>query len=803
MTRHFSTSHRLSIPCTARKQIIRCTLLALLVCSQAIADDKDDDDTPGHSLHGEAFNEGPRQAAVLMSGMPDIHFEITTKNSEAQKFFTQGVAQQHGFWYFEAERSFRQASALDPDAAMPYWGMTMANVNNEKRAKGFLAKATERKAKASKREQMWITSLENFYKEDKRDKKQRQLDCIKDLEALVQEFPDDTEAKAFLAWKIWDAKADAPISSLQAVDALLDQVFAANPMHPAHHYRIHLWDNDKPIRALKSDALCGQTSPGIAHMWHMPGHTFSKLNRYDDAAWQQEAATRVDHAYMMRTLVLPDQIHNYAHNEEWLIRTWNEQGRAHDGIALAKALIENPRHPSYNTLDKQSCSASYGRTRLIETLLKWELWDELLKLNAGPLLEVTTQKSHEATRLRALGIAQYQTGKSKELATTITALEALEKKPDDAPKKDDDKKPEAVKPATAKPTEVSKTTESKPTEVRKAEPAKVADAKKASSSPTKDAKPEAKKGPSPQQKNVIEGLAELRALKLMLDKAKDEDIRKALDLAKETPKPRLIRYYLTLGDTKKASDLAKSAPQDLEGFIAQCEAFTAADNLADAKKAMEKLRDRAYAMDTDLPAITRLDALASKLDFKDGWRKAAPVRSDSGKRPALDSHGPVHWSAPMAPEWSGTGMDGKPVSSKDYAGRPTLLIFYVGYTCSHCMAQLKAMEGIIDQFKSQGINVVAVSPDSLKDAPLANKVAKTQGGFPFPLVSAKGIQTFQAYRAYDDFEKLPLHVVALVDSQQRLRWLDVSYKPFMELEFAAKEAKRLLTLPDLTGVVQR
>jgi len=116
-------------------------------------------------------------------------------------------------------------------------------------------------------------------------------------------------------------------------------------MHPAHHYRIHLWDDNKPARALESGALCGQTSPGIAHMWHMPGHTFSKLNRPDYAAWQQEASTRVDHAYMMKSLVLPDQIHNYAHNEEWLIRTWNDLGRARDGIHLAKALIENPRHP--------------------------------------------------------------------------------------------------------------------------------------------------------------------------------------------------------------------------------------------------------------------------------------------------------------------------------------------------------------------------------------------------------------------------------------------------------------------------
>ncbi len=744
----------------------------------ARADDKDEDDTPGHSLHGEAFDEGPRQAAVLMSGMPKIEFPITTKSADAQKFFTQGVAQQHGFWYFEAERSFRQASALDPDAAMPYWGMAMANINNEKRAKGFIAKATEHKASASKREQMWIASLEHFYRaDDKREKKQRQLEFIRDLEALVQDFPDDTEAKAFLAWKIWDARSDAPISSLQAVDALLDQVFAANPMHPAHHYRIHLWDQDKPIRALKSDALCGQTSPGIAHMWHMPGHTFSKLGRFDDAAWQQEASTRVDHAYMMRTLVLPDQIHNYAHNEEWLIRTWNEQGRARDGIALATALIQNPRHPTYNTLDKASSSASYGRTRLLETLIKWELWDEVLALEGTPLLEQTVQTGHEITRLRALGIAQFWLSKSTALARTIEDLNALAKK--------DEKE---ARPAPGK------------EEIKKAEPVRAASkAKKPDDKQPAAAKPAADKdkkpGQRPNQKALTEALAELCALKLIAEKAKPEDIRAALDKAGETPKPRLIRYWLRIGDTAKAAEIAKNAPNDLDGFIAQVEAYSAAGKIDSAKQSFTKVRERSYAMDEKLPVIARLDALAPKLGVAREWRQPAPVRTDSGTRPTLDSLGPVHWSAPVAPRWSGTGMDGKPVSSDDFKGTPTLLVFYVGHTCTHCMQQLKAVETKAAEFTKQGIRIVAISPDPVKEAPRAQKNAQTKGGFPFPLVSAQGVETFQAYRAYDDFEKFPLHVVALVDAQQRLRWLDVGYKPFMDIDFVSTEARRLLALP--------
>jgi tetratricopeptide (TPR) repeat protein len=379
---------------------------------------------PGHSNHGEAFNEGPRQAARLLQGVDGIvSFPVTTKSPETQRFFDQGVCQLHGFWYFEAERSFRQAAAIDPDCAMAYWGMAMANRNNEDRARGFLSKAVALKDQASPKEQLWIASLENYFpKEDKRSKTDRALAYISDLETIVQEHPQDVEAKAFLAWSIWAHKRDAPLSSHQAVDALLEQVFAANPMHPAHHYRIHLWDGKKPARALPSCAVGGQTAPGIAHLWHMPGHIYSKLKRFDDAVWQQEASSRVDHRHMIDTLILPDQIHNYAHNEEWLVRNYAELGRAHDGIALAKSLIEIPRHPKYNSLDKSSSSASYGRTRLISTLLTWELWDDLIALNASPYLEAAVQTGHEVTRHRALAVAYFHQQQSDDLKASIAAL---------------------------------------------------------------------------------------------------------------------------------------------------------------------------------------------------------------------------------------------------------------------------------------------------------------------------------------------------------------------------------------------
>ena len=69
---------------------------------------------------------------------------ISTDGELAQQFFNQAMGQLHGFWYFEAERSFRQAAAIDPDCAMAYWGMAMSNINNRTRSQEFIAEAVKR-----------------------------------------------------------------------------------------------------------------------------------------------------------------------------------------------------------------------------------------------------------------------------------------------------------------------------------------------------------------------------------------------------------------------------------------------------------------------------------------------------------------------------------------------------------------------------------------------------------------------------------------------------------------------------------
>src|SRR5579864_48568 len=63
---------------------------------------------------------------TLYKGLGAWRHPIATRNAEAQKYFDQGLALLYGFNRYEALRSFRKASELDPQAAMAFWGMAMA-----------------------------------------------------------------------------------------------------------------------------------------------------------------------------------------------------------------------------------------------------------------------------------------------------------------------------------------------------------------------------------------------------------------------------------------------------------------------------------------------------------------------------------------------------------------------------------------------------------------------------------------------------------------------------------------------------
>ena len=727
----------------------------------------------GHSYHGEAFNEGPRQSAYLMKGMGRVRFPVTTSVQEAQLFFTQGVAQLHGFWHFEAERSFRQSAMLDPDCAMAYWGMAVANRNNAERAKGFIEKAKKRRDKASKHEQLWIDSEVNYWADTKKSKKDRRRKMVRDLEEIIYEHPDDIEAKAFLAVWIWQSSGDGlPIHSHGAVTALIEDVLDVEPMHPCHHFRIHLWDNEKPARALASAARCGQGSPGIAHMWHMPGHIYSKLKRYHDSAWQQEASARVDHAHMMRDRVLPDQIHNFAHNNEWLTRNLNHLGRANDAVALAQNMVELPRHPKYNTLAKSGKpteygkrgSARYGRMRLFDTLLRYEMWDEIISSSQTVYLEPTTIPEEQAKRLAAVGVARYALGQAEKGAETLAKIDKIK---------------ERLK-------EMKLEAGTKAEEEARAKDKNDDDADKAMVS--------AMKPFNGRIKIIGQYQAELLAHQAAADED-DDEFKKQIAKASKMSRERKSQLHLKVGNKKEAEELASQSAR-ADGQVQPLANYvdilwrTGRENKA--VEQFKKLRNISAHIDIERAVFERLTPVAKKLDLPKDWRVKFQPADDVSGRPSLDLLGPFRWSPSPAADWALTDGQGKKHTLADYTGRPVIVIFYLGKGCAHCIEQLGTFAPETDRFKQAGIDLIAISTDNVDGLRETVQQNKTGSPFPFPLVSDASLKVFKQYRAYDDFEQQPLHGTFLIDRQGLVRWQDISFEPFTEVEFLLRESKRLL-----------
>ena len=733
---------------------------------------------PGHSLHGEAFDEGPRQQAQLLGGTGAVHFPITTTNALAQQYFDQGVGQLHGFWYYEAERSFRQVAALDPACAMAYWGLAMANVKNEPRARKFIEVAGQKYSTATPREQAWIAALAAACAGE--DSIERRRKYVRDLEALVHGDPQDVEAKAFLAVQIWangswmtDAKLRIAISSHQAVDALLDQVFAVQPMHPAHHYRIHLWDEEKPERALLSASLCGQSSPTIAHMWHMPGHTYSKLRRYADAAWQQEASVRVDHTHMMRDRVLPDQIHNYPHNSEWLIRDLAFLGRVHDAVAVAKNMIAMPRLSATKpTPEKGDSSSGYGHARLIDVLEQFECWSEVLALRDTPYLaSVSDSGEEQRKRLRLLGLASFGVGDAEAGLKQVTLLEEMLR----------DKR--AARLAAAEAAETKARDEKKSDEeIAKAMTAVLmADGKL-----PRDIE---------HTLDELRGYAALAAGDLAQARVQFEKIKEVGAIRRD----HVARAFSLAGDHAQAETLARAAvaagPSEVYPLAVLVEVLYRADKKSEAQAEFTSLRTLAADADLDLPVFERLKPVAAEFNLPADWRIAREQPADVGQRPDLTSLGPLLWQPSPAASWSLVGADGAKVSLDQFQGKAVVVVFYLGSGCLHCVEQLRKFAPLTGEFASAGISMVGVSSEPIDSLKASLSTLSPDESISFPLAADPNLDVFKAYRAFDDFEKLPLHATILIDGKGLVRWQNISAEPFMDAQFLLDEAKRLLAMP--------
>ncbi|HLJ11100.1 MAG TPA: peroxiredoxin family protein, partial [Planctomycetaceae bacterium] len=507
---------------------------------------------------------------------------------------------------------------------------------------------------------------------------------------------------------------------------------------------------------------------GIAHMWHMSGHIFSDLARYADAAWQQEASARVDHAYMHRDHVLPDQIHNYAHNNEWLIRDLSYVGRVRDALALARNLIEIPRHPLHNVLSGGK-SAHFGRMRLFEVLSRYELDDELIALCETTYLEPTEIPAEQVNRIRHLGAAFLRKGEIERGLSLIAELEQRLKK-------------ERYR-------------------------LNVADSPPPAGPLARGESPAADEfRPDPVLLPMPEDDGRLKPLELAIDELKGRlavaqgDYRAGVPLLQRSGGVNpvyLARIEFLAGNREAALKMGRDAlashKNEVQPLAEMVDLLWQAGEQKEAGERFHELRESSGKIDLEIPVFARLAPIAAALNLPNDWRIVKPPSADVGERPPLDSLGPFLWQPSLAPEWTLPDAEGRQIALSQYRGKPVVVIFYLGYQCLHCAEQLQAFAPLAKEFEDAGISIVAISSDDQQG--LAKSVENYKpGAFPFPLAADPSLDTFKAYRAHDDFESRPLHATIFVDAEGLDRWHDISFEPFRDARFVLNEARRLLAI---------
>jgi hypothetical protein len=269
--------------------------------------------------HGQApLTPASRTTPALLGGMGSHHHAISTSSPEAQKFFDQGLTLLYGFNHEEAIRSFQRAAELDPSAAMPYWGISLAlgmNYNDPqppverlKRAYEQAQKAIELSAGGPASEHAYAEAVARRYSADpKADPKALLRDYNAAMGELSKSYPDDLDAATLFAesgmnlrpWKLWKANG-SPEEGTAEIVAELESVLKRDPSHPgANHYYIHAVEASiYPERALASASRLQTLVPGAGHLVHMPAHIYMRTGDYLAAEMSNAAAAGVDRAYI-------------------------------------------------------------------------------------------------------------------------------------------------------------------------------------------------------------------------------------------------------------------------------------------------------------------------------------------------------------------------------------------------------------------------------------------------------------------------------------------------------------------------
>ena len=361
--------------------------------------------------------------APVLEGMDVLHYPITTTVPESQEYFNQGLLLAYGFNHAEAARSFHEASRLDPECAMCYWGFSYVlgpNYNagmepgNYERAHSAIRTAIKLGSKATQKERDLIDAMSERYTPiPPEDRSSLDLAYSEALGQLTSKYVDDPMIACLYAesqmnlhpWDLYTFEGHSKPWTKGILDNL-ERVFDIDPDHPgAHHLYIHAVEaSNTPEKGYASaDVFDKGLVPGSGHLIHMPSHIYIRTGDYAKGLQANIRAVEVDSSYVAQCHAQGAYpLGYYPHNIHFISACAMMAGNAQWAVYGANSLSLHAhrslmREPGWGTLQHYYSFPYY-------TAVKFARWDEILKMeNVKPALQYPEAIRHFARGMAFLG----------------------------------------------------------------------------------------------------------------------------------------------------------------------------------------------------------------------------------------------------------------------------------------------------------------------------------------------------------------------------------------------------------------
>jgi tetratricopeptide (TPR) repeat protein len=199
---------------------------------------------------------------MILDRLGEYRRDVVTDSEEARRWFNQGMALMLGYNFDGAISSFREATRIDPNFAMAWWGIGYSggpNQNNpgiDKPKDQWSYAATRKAFELREREKgankALIEALIHRYTfpvpEDLTAQNEAYLSA---MNKVNQEYPMDPDVAVWKAeamicmqpWNYWTLEGE-PVGKTLEFRAILERVMRQHPNHPAaNHLYIHTMES--------------------------------------------------------------------------------------------------------------------------------------------------------------------------------------------------------------------------------------------------------------------------------------------------------------------------------------------------------------------------------------------------------------------------------------------------------------------------------------------------------------------------------------------------------------------------------